>query len=255
MEYLERGGPLTDGSRRSKLRRELRVGKFTKEMVDEFARQQQHQRQREIARRPRPQRGQTFQFNGEKRTLTEIMSQRPDIRRAYEARGVRAPLAQRNRLRKDLLEGRDPLAVSPPRQQRPPTSSFITINGERLTARQALERYPQLRGYLQPERRLTERTLHAKLRREFRNGRIPDHVINEEPPTFFRVESHYNGAEIRYKLDDSRIKFHDIVSLFEYLKPQILRLIEDQPNTKVSLNVHVLMVRRTTGAVEKKGLF
>ena len=74
VEYLERGGSLTGGSRRSKLRRELRVGKFTKEMVDEFARQQQHQRQREIARKPRPQRGQTFQFNGEKRTLTEIMS-------------------------------------------------------------------------------------------------------------------------------------------------------------------------------------
>ena len=52
-----------------------------------------------------------------------------------------------------------------------------------------------------------------------------------------------------------RIRFHDIVSLFEYLRPQILRLIEAHPNTKVGLNVHTLMVRRTTGAVERKGLF
>ena len=69
------------------------------------------------------------------------------------------------------------------------------------------------------------------------------------------MENHYDGAEIRYKLDDPRIKFHDIVSLFEYLKTQILRVIEAHPNTKVGLSVHTLMVRRTTGAVERKGLF
>ena len=153
------------------------------------------------------------------------------------------------------MEGRDPLAPIPPRRRGPSEASPIIINGERLTARQALERYPQLRGYLQPERRLSERALHTRLRREFRNGRIPEHVINEDPPEFFRVENHYDGAEIRYKLDDPRIKFHDIVSLFEYLKTQILRLIEAHPNTKVGLNVNTLMVRRTTGAVERKGLF
>ena len=35
-EYLERNGPLTYESQRNKLRRELKVGKFTKEAVDEF---------------------------------------------------------------------------------------------------------------------------------------------------------------------------------------------------------------------------
>ena len=47
VEYLERGGLLTDGERRNKLRRELKVGKFTKEAVDEFL----GQRQRETERR------------------------------------------------------------------------------------------------------------------------------------------------------------------------------------------------------------
>ena len=168
---------------------------------------------------------------------------------------MRMPTAQRSRLRKDLLEGRDPLVAPPPRRRRPSATSPLIINGGRMTARQALERYLQLRGYLQPERRLSERALHARLRREFRNGRIPEHVINEDPPEFFRVENHYDDAEIRYKLDDPRINFHDIISLFGYLKTQILRLIEAHLNTKIGLNVHTLMVRRTTGAVERKGLF
>ena len=83
------------------------------------------------------------------------------------------------------MEGRDPLAPIPLRRRGPSEASPIIIYGERLTARQALERYPQLRGYLQPERRLSERALHARLRGEFRNGRIPDHILNEDPPEFF----------------------------------------------------------------------
>ena len=139
-----------------------------------------------MARRPRPQRGQVFRFfNGENRTLTEILNQNPGIRQAYEARGVRNLSSQRKRLRKDLMEVRDPLAPIPPRRRGPSEASPIIIGGEKLTARQALERYPQLRGYLQPERRLSERALHARLRREFRNGRIPDHRSRIPDPGIF----------------------------------------------------------------------
>ena len=42
-EYLERNGPLTYESQRNKLRRELKVGKFTKEAVNEFLGQRQRQ--------------------------------------------------------------------------------------------------------------------------------------------------------------------------------------------------------------------
>ena len=129
-EYLQRNGPLTYESQRNKLRRELKVGNFTKEAVDEFLRQRQLQRQREVARGPRPSRGQTFRFGGENRTLTEILDQNPGIRHAYEACRVRMPTAQRNRLRKDLLEVRDPLAVPPPKRRGPSTASPIIIDKE-----------------------------------------------------------------------------------------------------------------------------
>ena len=79
VSYLERSGPLTEG-------RELKVGGITKEKIAEFMRQQQHQRQREIARRPRPRRGQIFNFNGEEQTLTEILERNPNIQQVYQPR-------------------------------------------------------------------------------------------------------------------------------------------------------------------------
>ena len=66
------------------------------------------------------------------------------------------------------------------------------------------------------------------------------------------MNNHFNGAHTRYKLDDPRIKFHNIPSLFEYLKPQIIELIQTHPNTKVGISVHVWMINRTTGALQKR---
>ena len=57
VEYLERNGPLAYESQQNKLRRELKVGKFTKERVDEFLRQQQHQRQREVCKKTKTRTG------------------------------------------------------------------------------------------------------------------------------------------------------------------------------------------------------
>ena len=58
-----------------------------------------------------------------------------------------------------------------------------------------------------------------------------------------------------YKLDDPRIHHHDIISIFEYLRPQILRLIEAHPNTKVFVNIHMTMFQLSSGDTEMKGLW
>ena len=117
-----------------------------------------------------------------------------------------------------------------------------------------LERYPQLRGFLQPKRRISEKSLYAKLRKFFREGKIPDHIINEDPPEFYRSNGALDGAFIEYKLGDPRIQNHDIVSIVEYLKTRILRLIETHPNTKIYLSIHVTMFQRSSGETEMKGL-
>ena len=198
VSYLERNGPLTEGSRRNKLLRKLKIGGITKEKIAEFMRQQQHQRQRQIARRPRPQRGQIFKFNGKDQTLTQILEQNPNIKQAYQTRGVKTLLAHRNLLRKKLMVGRDPLVT-----QKQPRGK-ININGEKLTAREALERYPKLYDVLHTkDKRFKERSLHAKLRREIKKGKIPEYVFNPE-----------------YEITLKKILRNGVVSHYEILIPE-----------------------------------
>ena len=96
--------------------------------------------------------------------------------------------------------------------------------------------------------------MHAKLRREFTNERIPEHIFYEDPPEFFRIGDALDATVTEYRVDDPRIHHHDIVSIFEYLRPHILRLIEAHPNTKVYLNIHMTMFQPSSGETEMKGL-
>ena len=114
-----------------------------------------------------------------------------------------------------------------------------------MTARQALNRFPLLSGYLQQKRPLNEKALYAKVLREFKAGKIPDHITYEEPPQFNLFGNHFGGARIRYKLDDPRIKYRNLESLFEFIKPQVIDLIRANRDTKVGLSVSPWMIRRS----------
>ena len=65
----------------------------------------------------------------------------------------------------EVLFGPEP----PPKLKRP--TGVINIDGENLTARQTLERYPQLREFLQRGKPLKEKSLQAKARVCFKNGK------------------------------------------------------------------------------------
>lgn len=106
-----------------------------------------------------------------------------------------------------------------------------------------MERYPQLRGYLEPDKRLKEGTLHAKLRRELRDGKIPDHILNLYPPQFQITRGALDLAVRDYTLDDPRISNYDIPSLFNYLSPQIINIMQQNFNTKVYLNIKAKMAK------------
>ena len=75
-----------------------------------------------------------------------------------------------------------------------------------MTARQALNRFRLLGGYLQRKRPLSAKALYAKVLREFRADRVPDHITYEQPPQFNLYGNNFGGARVRYKLDDQRIK-------------------------------------------------
>ena len=107
--YLEKDGPLTYGSQREKLRKLLREGRVNPRMVMEHA-----------ARNPTAPRVQDTRYGTQRR---------------------RANLPRKT-TRGEVLFGPEPS----PRVPRRPRSAII-INGENLTVRQVLERYPQIRGF------------------------------------------------------------------------------------------------------------
>ena len=121
--YLEKGW--TYGSQREKLRKLLREGRINPQLVTEHT-----------ARNPTAPRVQDTRYGTQRR---------------------RANLPRKT-TKGEVLFGPEP----PPRAPRRPPSAII-INGENLTARQVLERYPQLREFLQQDRRIFEKSLHAKV--------------------------------------------------------------------------------------------
>ena len=142
-------------------------------------------------------------------------------------------------LQDEIRNNRDPYIILP--RQR---GSF-RINGEQMTARQALGRFPLLGGYLQRRRPLSEKALHAKVLREFRANKVPGHITYEQPPQFNLYGNHFGGARARYKLDDQRIKHRNLESLFEFIRPQVIELIRANRDTKVGLSVSPWMIRRS----------
>ena len=202
VNFLQRGSQLTYASQRKKLRKLLREKKITPRMVAEYA-----------AQNPLPQ-------------------QQIQLDTRYGSQRRRANLTKKN-TKGQVLFGPEPK----PRRQ----PGSIIINGEKLSAREALEKYSQLQGFLQPEKGLKENSLHAKLRAWFKNGEIPNYIINEQPPEFRQIQTALNQTFRDYILDDPRIKNYDVPTLINYLKPQIIRLMQQNPNTKVHLNLKARM--------------
>ena len=197
-----------------------------------------------------------FNFNGRLQSITDILKER-GVSEFLQRNGPMKEGPQRNKLRRllkvngitreavdaylqeEIRNNRDPFIILP--RQR----GSIVINGEQMTARQALNRFPLLSGYLQQKRPLNEKALHAKVIRDFRTGKILDHITYEEPPQFNLYGNHFGGARIRYKLDDPRIKYRNLESLFDLIRPQVLELIRANRDTKVGLSVSPWMIRRS----------
>ena len=145
VNYLEKDRKLTYASQREKLRKQLaRLGDNLKEIVDEYNLE-------------KPMDGQRQQ----------------DV--LYGSQRIRAGLEKKDR------KGR---VVGGPRAEpsvRKPRGNPILINGEKLTAKQALEKYPQLREFLQSKRKISEKSLQAKYRTWMQNGKIPNEIFDPEP--------------------------------------------------------------------------
>ena len=125
-----------------------------------------------------------FTYGGRLQSITDIMKEH-GVSEFLQRNGPMKEGPQRNKLRRllkvngitkegvdaylqeEIQNNRDPYIILP--RQR----GSIVINGEQMTARQVLNRFPLLSGYLQQKRPLNEKALHAKVLREFRAVGFP----------------------------------------------------------------------------------
>ena len=140
--YLEKDGSLTYASQREKLRKFLAKGGSTRSWLWNT---------RPGTRRHHESKTRVIERNDE----GQIFRERPREEKCY-------------------LDPNDHRGQSGD----PPVPSSST---ERTLARRVLKRYPQLREFLQRNRRVSEKSLHAKVRTWIRKGKIPNHVFNPEP--------------------------------------------------------------------------
>ena len=147
VNYLEQGKKLTYPSQREKLRKELgKHGDYLEQLVKIYNLQNPPQ-QREI---------------------------RDDL---YGAQRIRANLPKKDTRGNVFFGPEKPL--QPPRRK---PIGVINVNGENLTARQALDRFPRLRGFLQGRKRqISEKSLRAKVRTWFKKNKITNDMLSLEP--------------------------------------------------------------------------
>ena len=145
----------------------------------------------------------------------------------------------------------------PPRTRPTPaprTRTKITVQGKTYTAKQALTEYPQLVGFLQPKKKIKQKSLEAKFRAWFKKGKIPEHILNEQPPEFVLTRGALGGTFQEYKLEDERLHRHGIRTVFDYVKDRIINLINQHNNTKLYLVINTTMYQPTSGDVQEKRL-
>ena len=105
----------------------------------------------------------------------------------------------------------------------------ININGEQLTARQALEKYPKLKNYLQNGKELKPSTLYSKSRKLSKEGKLPEIDMATEI-NFTRLRQTKNGVvshhEITIDINTSPTDF------LERSKKTLIIFLKENPNHK-----------------------
>ena len=208
VNYLEKGKKLTYPSQREKLRKELRKhGNDLRRIVNDYNLENPSQRRREI---------------------------RDNI---YGAQRRRANLP-----RKDTKGRVLPGAERPPRQLRR-TIGVVNINGENLTARQALERYPNLRNELQKNRIISEKSLRAKVITWFRKNKITNDMLRLDPEIVPREAKRLLGNNVIDHYTINSIGNTSPTDFLNYVRNSVINHMDNNRQNKVKIDLICKMIR------------
>ena len=95
------------------------------------------------------------------------------------------------------------------------------IGGEYFSARNALKKFPQLIGILQPKGRIKQKSLQDKFRCWFKKGKFSKKDFKIIPPQFRESNSALNKTFPEYLCDDPILNNYDVPSLFALIKENI----------------------------------
>ena len=155
----------------------------------------------------------------------------PNYFRNYGTQRGRAGLPRKT-TRGEVLFGPEP----PPK-----AVGVVAVNEERMTARQALEWFPKLRGFLQQKGSLKEKSLQAKVIAWKRKGKIPNHIFDPESEIVPRGRLLGNNVVGHYT-----IHFEGNNSPTDFLNSTrnvVIRFLRERPQNKVQLSLICVMVR------------
>ena len=138
-----------------------------------------------------------------------------------------------------------------PRPKR--TRASIIISGEKLTAKQALHKYPRLREHLLKGRpNIKEATLHAKLRKAYKDNNIPNEITTTELKIIQverrLLENTVAHFEIHNQVNTSPTDF------LQNAKDIVINFFRENPNNKIQIALvcDVVKVDAATGVVIAK---
>ena len=115
------------------------------------------------------------------------------------------------------------------------------MRGSKRNTTRSISRYPQLREFLQQSRRISKKSLQAKVRTWIRKGKIPNYVFNPEPEIVPRERLLGNNMIGHYTIhSDGNTSPRDFLN---FTRNVVIRFLRERPRNKVQLSLICVMMR------------
>ena len=119
----------------------------------------------------------------------------------------------------------------------------IIINGENYTAKQALNRFSQLRGFLQGRKQILEKSLHAKVRTWFKKSKVTNDMLALEPEIVPREARRLLGKNVINHYTINSIGNTSPRDFLNYVKNTVLKFLDENRQNKVRISLITAMMR------------
>ena len=120
---------------------------------------------------------------------------------------------------------------------------MININNENLTARQVLDRYPNLRNELQKDRGISEKSLHTKVRTWFKKDKITSEMLGVNPEIVPRERRRLLANNVMGHYTINSIGNTSPRDFLNYVRNTVIGFLNERRQNKDQLSLICIMIR------------